>query len=172
MITKSETNIEEIWLSLPKYSKYAVSNLGRIKSFKGGVSILLKPTITRGYYYAGLYSKGVQDRQRIHRLVAEAFIYNPDRKPYVDHIDGDKTNNNATNLRWVTQKENINFASARGTLSRGEKHWKAVLTEDIVKTIRRMGKTGKFTHAEIGRKLNCNRKTVTDIIRYKSWRHI
>ena len=61
-----------------------------------------------GYKFAVLYKNGKGHGYKIHRLVASAFIPNPDNKPCVDHIDGNKENNNVTNLRWCTHKENMN----------------------------------------------------------------
>ena len=69
-----------------------------------------KPRLSSGYLSVFIpYRKGCF----IHRLVAEAFIPNPENKPFVDHIDGNRTNNNPTNLRWVTQKENCNNPNTR-----------------------------------------------------------
>lgn len=58
--------------------------------------------------YIRVYIPSLQKRYSVHRLVAMAFIPNDDNKPYVNHIDGNKSNNNASNLEWCTQKENIN----------------------------------------------------------------
>ena len=76
-------------------TKWEVSNLGRVK--KNGQ--LTNPKLS-GYYYIG--------RFRVHRMVAEVFIPNPENKPCVDHINGNKLDNRACNLRWVTYKENMN----------------------------------------------------------------
>ena len=68
----------------------------------------LKPRNQRGYLFVVLYDGELHKRRPIHRIVADAFIPNPENKPCVDHIDTNRTNNNVDNLRWVTYKENAN----------------------------------------------------------------
>lgn len=65
----------------------------------------------RGYLYVDLYSNGLRRKIYIHRLVAEAYLENPDGKPYVNHIDGNTRNNDVSNLEWCTPKENVTHAA-------------------------------------------------------------
>ena len=86
---------------------YQVSNLGNIKSFKKEIPVLLKLNKnSNGYIQAQLYLNGKRSVPQVHRLVAEAFIPNPENKPEVNHIDTIKTNNEFSNLEWVTRQEN------------------------------------------------------------------
>ena len=68
--------------------------------------IIKQRTNKGGYKAVNLYLNGKMKTYKVHRLVALTFIANPDNKPCVDHIDGNRTNNNVNNLRWVTNSEN------------------------------------------------------------------
>ena len=101
-------NMFELWVPIYDNKNYAVSNHGNVKNIKSGK--LLKPILTTNYYTVCLYTGDKQFQVRINILVAEHFIYNDDpiNKKYVDHVDNNKLNNNASNLRWVSQSDNIN----------------------------------------------------------------
>lgn len=102
----------EIWAPIVGYPDYSISNLGRIWSARC-YGRIVKQTLDpgRGYYYVGLYPAGSrrQKKIKVHRLVADAFVGNPLGFPTVDHIDGDKANNAASNLRWCSFGDNIEF---------------------------------------------------------------
>lgn len=87
---------------------YKVSSEGIVYSFNryNGKPMALC-TNTHGYYEINLCKNKVCTKHRIHRIVAQAFVPNPNNLPMVNHIDGDKTNNNADNLEWVSAKDNI-----------------------------------------------------------------
>ena len=112
--------MEEEWRPIKNYEGlYEVSNLGRIKSLNKiiidskGREHKFKEKIMNlqydryGYLYVSLNKSG-KKKFKVHRLVAEAFIPNPDNKGYVDHINTVKDDNRVENLRWVTSKENMN----------------------------------------------------------------
>lgn len=101
--------IEEIWKAIEGYPSYKISNYGRVLSTKNNKERFLKPQKDRdGYLTCCLWENGNGKTHKIHRLVAEAFIPNPDNKPEIDHINADKTDNRCENLRFVTPKENRN----------------------------------------------------------------
>lgn len=109
--------MEEIWENIEGYEGlYQISNQGRVKSLErideNNHPIkerIMKPSMSLGYLYVGLRKQGKQKRMRIHRLVAAAFIPNPNNKEEVGHKDETRTNNYADNLEWVSKKENNNM---------------------------------------------------------------
>ena len=96
--------MDEQWRRIESHPKYEVSSCGRVRR-RDRILIATLRGSTRAKYYELHLGRG--KTYRIHRLVAEAFLPNPDGKPFVDHIDRDKLNNNVSNLRWVTKSENL-----------------------------------------------------------------
>lgn len=95
----------EKWTDIPGFGdNYEVSNTGKVRNKSNGR--LLKGNHTKGYRYVVLSGKGYQKCPKVHRLVAEAFIPNPDNHICINHIDGVKTNNHVSNLEWCTYQHN------------------------------------------------------------------
>ena len=110
--------MKEIWKNIEGFGGlYQVSNLGRVKSSYTN-RVLKGYKDTCGYLLVGLYKNNIRSSKKIHRLVAQAFIPNPDNKSQVNHIDEDKTNNNLSNLEWVTAKENLNHGTRTERMSK------------------------------------------------------
>lgn len=110
---------KEIWRPVKGYEgKYEVSNMGRVRSLtfnKSNKSRILKcgTSSTHSYYKVSLCKDGVPCVFRVHRLVAEAFVPNPENKPVVNHINENTHDNRASNLNWMTIAENLNWGGAR-----------------------------------------------------------
>ena len=115
----------EIWKDIPNYEGlYQVSNLGRVKSLDRKVlrkdgrinnikGKMLKFYNTRGYSYVDICKNSKYKKCKIHRLVAKAFIANPNNYPSVNHIDENKKNNSVSNLEWCTVAYNNNYGTCK-----------------------------------------------------------
>ena len=105
--------IDEVWRPVPGYEGlYAISSIGRLRSLTRYKKVV-KPLLTNaGYYQYQLWHKGVCRVASAHRLVAQAFIPNPENYPVVNHIDEDKLNNCVENLEWVTHADNCKYGTA------------------------------------------------------------
>ena len=177
---------EEVWLPIEHYEGvYEVSSYGRVRSLdrvieKSGnrnstylhkiKGRILKPKLTKfGYYEHGL-SNGERRNMsyfRINRLVAQAFIPNPDNLPQVHHKDHDKLNNHVDNLKWVTGSENIKEAITAGKhhggFKKGLKHHRGKLSDEQVLEIRDLIKTKR--NYEIANIFGISRGHVTDLVK-------
>ena len=91
--------------------RYVVDSLGHRRFYKGKVLSIVKNK--NGYLLINLYCNEKNKKCLVHRLVAEAFVSNPDNLPEVNHKDEDKTNNRVDNLEWCSRKYNVNFGTAR-----------------------------------------------------------
>jgi len=174
---------KEVWRAVSGFEGfYEVSNRGRVRSLFGRVQPLRRPHILvpRGlpnkYLRVQLFDRnsGGSDYY-IHRLVAAAFVPNPLGLPFVNHLDGRRTNNHHTNLEWCTQKQNIAHALATGLMSAegGEgNHAGSRLTDADVLMIRKSydGKRGSIV--ELARLFNVSHGLVGDIIHRKRWAHL
>jgi hypothetical protein len=98
-----------IWKDIPDYP-YQVSNTGLVRTQDGGI---LKQQLYNNYLSVYLYSATDSKWFKVHRLVAEAFIPNPDDLPVVNHEDFNTFNNHAYNLKWMTHQDNVNHSKDR-----------------------------------------------------------
>lgn len=113
-------NMAEVWKDIKGYEGvYQVSNLGNVKSLnygRTGIEHNLKQKIYgsgSGYYYVGLSMYGKVRMLRVHRLVAEAFIPNPQNLPQINHKDENHFNNNVDNLEWCDEVYNANYGTRK-----------------------------------------------------------
>lgn len=131
---------EEIWKPIKGYeNKYLISSHGRLLSKNYKITKknkLLKLVLNKhGYFQAILYASGVYKIVRVHRLVAETFIPNPENKPQVDHINTIRTDNRVENLRWVTNLEN---SYNKYTIKKTRENGKRTIKFAIEKTKRKV----------------------------------
>lgn len=111
--------MEEVWKKIDDYN-YEVSNQGRVRNISTK-KVLKEQLHGQKYYRVNLFKDGKIHHYKIHRLVALAFIHNPDNKPEVNHKDGNKLNNDVNNLEWVTGEENVEHALQTGLIKRLDK---------------------------------------------------
>lgn len=97
--------MEEIWKNIPDFENYKISNTGKVYSKKHGI-ILKAYTNLYGYSIVNLMNGKIRKQMQVHRLVAKNFIPNYNKLPCVNHIDGNKQNNCATNLEWISYSDN------------------------------------------------------------------
>lgn len=108
---------KEIWKDIKGYEGlYQVSNYGRIINYKS--KRILKGRVSFGYLRITLYKYGKAKTFMVHRLVAEAFISNPNKLPQINHKDENKMNNNVNNLEWCNSQYNINYGKRNEIVSK------------------------------------------------------
>jgi hypothetical protein len=135
----------------------------------------LRPFLLNGGYPAIQIRRGARRKNiLVHRMLAEAFIPNPEGKPFINHIDGNKANNSLSNLEWVTHQENIQHAFRAGlmpqcNLGSGEDSPAAKLTWPDVERIRAMLLAG-VTHAKIATHFRVKKGAIGCIARNETWR--
>ncbi len=181
---------QEIWKDVLNFSgRYEVSNLGQVRSVERRVNvaiknqtfILIKSIILKQYideygYYGitlgfRLNGKTKSKRKTVHRLVAEAFIDNPQNLAQVNHIDGNKKNNSVSNLEWVTNEENIRKGVELRLFQYGEKHHAVTLTKTQVKEIRQKYIPMVYSSLKLAKEYGVSKPTILNIVKFKTWKY-
>ena len=148
----------EVWKPIQDFNgKYHVSNMGRIKNNKGFVVKLQDDR--RGYPQFGFYFNKKRTFKKTHRLVAKAFIENPQNKKFVNHKNGIKDDNRVENLEWCTPYENTRHAIESGLVDICKINLH--LNDGIIKNILRL--KGVITQKEIAKKYKTSLDTVKQI---------
>ena len=127
-----------------------------------------------GYHCVNIMVGSHQKMLRVYRLVAEYFLPNPEKKPQVNHIDGNKDNNDVSNLEWCTEKENIQHAVRTGLKvgKKGEKHPMSKSKEQLIRKICELLTTKKYTRQEIADMLGTTLSVVAHVKKRDRWNHI
>ena len=166
----------ELWADIEDFAAhYQISTFGRVKSFcKGKEKILRLFVDTDGYLYASLFKNGKHTKRKIHRLVAKAFIANPEDKPQINHRDGNKMNNHVSNLEWSTSLENNRHAVQIGLMKSGADCRDAKLTNEQVAWCRRVHISGdrEFGTNALARKLGVSRSAIYLLLKGKTYKSV
>lgn len=178
---------EEIWKPIPNYEGlYEVSNLGRVKSLERVVYLpkrkifrKLKERFLRlnpssdWYPIVSLHKKSKVEVKQVHKIVGLLFVKNPDNLPYLNHINGIKTDNRSTNLEWCTHLFNMRHAFTTGLIPNGERNHKAKLTDQKVRAIKRLLKINPKTNQKaLSEKLNISRSVINAIAKGRKWKYV
>lgn len=175
----------ENWKWIEKYEGfYEISDQGNIRSVdrvvKCGKGTRLWKGILRklaydkdGYFITALCKKSKREMVKVHRLVAQAFIPNIDKKPVVNHINGIKNDNRVENLEWCTSSENTNHAMRIGTLKiKGEDSYASKLKEEDIEVIFKLRYEDGWTLEKIANNYNVGYKAIHKIVKAQRWKHI
>jgi hypothetical protein len=176
----------EVWRPVADYAgAYEVSDLGRVRSVARAFVDARGRTHRRpgrvlrlgrhkdGYAMVDLSRGGAKRCLLVHRLVAGAFLPNPEQKAEVNHRDGNKTNNRLGNLEWATRPENMRHAFAAGLYSRGKGSdaLNAKLTEGDIPTIRARLAAG-HSQRSVARDYGVSKHTIYSIQKGLTWLHV
>lgn len=166
----------EIWKDvksdLGNETKYLVSNKGRVKNKENG-NIISQSSNNNGYKLVNVSFDGMRFHRQVHRLVAKAFIPNPENKPEVNHIDFNPSNNNLENLEWVTGKENIRHSKKAGRMVDpptfyGEDNPVSKYTDSQIHQVCKLLASGITSHEKISKLTGVKASYITDIRRGKT----
>jgi len=164
---------KEKWLPVPGFEKsYEFSTLLRLRNIKTGKikkSILMK----NGYYIYSLWEYNKEHKKYIHDLVLEILLkQNKLPEQQCRHLDGNKLNNDPSNLKLGSSQDDANDRIKHGRIHRGSKQWNSKLNEIQVRIIKHLLKNRKLYQREIAKIFNVNLATINDIKMNKTWRHV
>lgn len=177
---------EEIWRDIPGYEGYyQVSNIGRVRSLDrikcDGIRMRGRIKKTHydacGYEMIQLRKDGAFKHLSVHRLVAQAFIPNPDNLPQVNHIDEIRNHNTVENLEWCTVEYNQNYGHRKEKASKsatGVNNARTKLTERDVREIRSIYIPGDKNYCKriLAEKYGVSYHTITAIVTKREWKHL
>lgn len=180
----SSTNrSNEIWSNIKGFDNYKVSNYGRVVN--KSTNYELTPSVRKNYFRVALYDSQGGHWQSVHRLVAEAFIPNPNNMPQINHKDGNKQNNYVENLEWCNNSHNQLHAWRTGLQHRTAKHEKQIakltelnkrtkrtLSNEQVLFIRKNYVKGNTTYKYFADLFGVSQKTIEMVVKYKRYKEV
>lgn len=157
--------MKEIWKDYDYM--YEISNTGLVRNKQTGLILKCPIDKHRGYRYFTCHGK----TKKVHKLVAELFIPNPNNLPQINHKDGNKTNNNVDNLEWCTNQENQIHARNHGLTATGQKCSFSKLTQDQVDFIRLnfAQESPQYNTVQLAEMFGVNRTTISRIKNNNRW---
>jgi NUMOD4 motif/HNH endonuclease len=175
-------SVSEEWRTIPGLEgEYEASSLGRVRSLdrhvisKHGARIfkkgrILSPSLHRQGYLVFAKKPG----KFAHRLVARAFLANPDSLPQVNHINAIKSDNRPENLEWCTGGHNVRHSFALGLVPRhnGDTQKQSKLNSDAVRAIRVAYEQGIATQKQLAQKYKISQAIISRVVRYELWKHV
>ena len=195
----ADQSLDEIWRLSQAHPEYEVSNRGRVRRItdvtytmpNGGIAtrLIAGKILTNSrlpawrvhdlpYVRVGLLDRSTNTTKgvMVHKLVADAFVPNPDNKPCVNHINSDASDPRAVNLEWCTHKENTMHSYLAGRLKvphpgHGVDNPHAKLTDDDVRKIREMSATG-LSNAKVAKVFGIDRSKISRIKNGRAWKHV
>ena len=176
MAKQSEPLKVETWAVVSGFDAFEVSSFGRLrrtKSCRGTPIAEKRPTMGNdGYFRTSLVQQGRRRDVTLHRLVCETFHGpQPEDKPCVAHIDGDKGNNSADNLRWASYSENERDKIGHGKAPRGEKNAMARLNAEIVREIRNADYSVRGSALKMAQKIGVVPSVVCSVRKGRTWKY-
>jgi hypothetical protein len=171
--------MQEQWKPVNGYEGwYEVNQNGVIKRVRSGTGtqckILKFYVDTKGYKSHTLTKSGIQRNHLTHRIVAKAFMQNPENKPCINHIDSNRLNSKVSNLEWCTYKENTQHCIVSGRFNsqahslKGEKNPKSIITTEQVREIRK----SKLSLKELSVIYGLQWKYVSKVKNGGTWKHV
>lgn len=165
-------NKDFFWKPVNNYPAYMVSKHGSVICNNGNE--IAKQINHKGYYRVGISNELGRKSVFIHRIVATAFLPNPNNLPQVNHKDGNKKNNHYLNLEWCDNSHNIRHAIDNGLMKMpfGENHPNTSLTEKEVLEIRQASLNKYFKRRDLAEIYGVTESNVKDIRNGRSWKHL
>jgi NUMOD4 motif/HNH endonuclease len=177
----------ENWVAVKGFEKYyEVSDLGRVRSGDRSITNNLGTFTQPGRVLKGNINKAGYEKQTltdhnkkqhtvlVHRLVAMAFLPNPENKKNVNHKDGNKSNNELSNLEWATDSENMKHAIDTGLLKirKGQEIYFAKFTDEQARYIKTAVNNGDLSIKDACIMFSSCRRTISDMVKGRTWKHV
>lgn len=169
-LASQPTSVEDAWRPIEGWVDYDVSDGGSVRH-RDSRRILGQFPNYQGYMIVRLNNP--RDTARVHRLVAAAFIPNPNKLPVVNHLNNDRADNRASNLEWCTQAENLAHADRQGRMRRnywaGKRSPSAILSDEQVRDLRGLYAQGGISLEKLGRNFGISKRAAHRCVKLETY---